>query len=127
MNADAVNTTTSPQLPKYISHAFGSLDQPWKPGYLRSAYGAICCHKFKPKNMTDDIFLAHILGHKLLGPNASLSVPTLSRSCRPRTHPRSGATLELRLFGCKFEDLPSEVCGESLSPPFYFACAPYPG
>src|SRR5262245_15313182 len=34
---DAVNTTTGPQLPKYISHAFGSLDQPWKPGYLRSA------------------------------------------------------------------------------------------
>jgi Telomere resolvase len=41
---------------------------------LRSAYGAICCHRFKPKNMTDDIFLAQILGHKLLGPNASLSV-----------------------------------------------------
>jgi telomere resolvase len=40
---DAVNTTTGPQLPKYISHAFGSLDKPWKPGYLRSAYGAICC------------------------------------------------------------------------------------
>jgi hypothetical protein len=43
-------------------------------GYLRSAYGAICCHKFKPKNQTDDIFLAQILGHKLLGPDASLSV-----------------------------------------------------
>ena len=39
-----------------------------------SAYGAISCHKFKPKNMTDDIFLAQILGHKLLGPNAALSV-----------------------------------------------------
>ena len=63
-----------PQLPKYISHAFGSLDKPWKPGYLRSAYGAISCHLFKPKNMTDDIFLAQILGHKLLGPNAALSV-----------------------------------------------------
>ena len=37
-------------------------------------YGAICCHKFKPKNISDDIFLAQILGHKLLGPNASLSV-----------------------------------------------------
>jgi hypothetical protein len=37
-------------------------------GHLRSAYGAICCHKFKPNNQTDDIF------HKLLGPNASLSV-----------------------------------------------------
>jgi Telomere resolvase len=73
-SADAVNTTTGPQLPKYISHAFGSLDKPWKPGYLRSAYGAICCHKFKPRNQTDDIFLAQILGHKLLGPNASLSV-----------------------------------------------------
>jgi hypothetical protein len=47
--------------------AFGSLDQPWKPGHLRSAYGAICCHKFKPRNQTDDIFLAQILGHKLLG------------------------------------------------------------
>ena len=40
----------------YISHAFGSLDQPWEPGYLRSAYGAICCHRFKPPNQTDDIF-----------------------------------------------------------------------
>jgi hypothetical protein len=70
----AVNTTTGPQLPKYVSADFGSLERPWKPGYLRSAYGAICCHKFKPKNQTDDIFLAQILGHKLLGPNASLSV-----------------------------------------------------
>jgi hypothetical protein len=34
----------------------------------------ICCHKFKPKNQTDEIFLAKIIGHKLLGPNASLSV-----------------------------------------------------
>src|SRR6516225_9441963 len=71
---DAVNTTTGPQLSKYISHAFGSLDKPWRPGYLRSAYGAICCHLFKPKKQTDGIFLAQILGHKLLGPNASLSV-----------------------------------------------------
>src|SRR6266436_1616280 len=30
---DAVNTTTGPQLPKYVSHALGSL-YPWKPGYL---------------------------------------------------------------------------------------------
>jgi Telomere resolvase len=73
-SADAVNTTTSPQLPKYVSAAFGSLDQPWKPGHLRSAYGAICCHRFKPKNMTDDIFLAQILGHKLLPGAAALSV-----------------------------------------------------
>jgi hypothetical protein len=73
---DAVNTTTGPQFPKYISHAFGSLDKPWKPGYLRSAYGAICCHLFKPPNQTDDIFSSdpQILGHKLIGPNASLSV-----------------------------------------------------
>jgi hypothetical protein len=54
----------SPALPKYVTAAFGSLDRPWKPGYLRSAYGAICCHRFKPKNMTDDMFLAQILGHK---------------------------------------------------------------
>jgi hypothetical protein len=33
-----------------------------------------CCHHFKYRNQTDDIFLAQILGHKLLGPNASLSV-----------------------------------------------------
>jgi hypothetical protein len=32
---DAVNTTTSPQLPKYVSAAFGSLALPWKPGHLR--------------------------------------------------------------------------------------------
>jgi hypothetical protein len=34
---EAVNTTTGPQLPKYVSAAFGSLDLPWKPGHLRSA------------------------------------------------------------------------------------------
>jgi hypothetical protein len=73
-SADAVNTITGPQLPKYISHAFRSLDRPWKPGYRRSAYGAVCSHLFKPKNQTDDIFLAQILSHKLLGPDASLSV-----------------------------------------------------
>ena len=83
----AVNTTTGPQLPKYVSAAFGSLDLPWKPGHLRSAYGAICCHKFKPKNQTDDIFLAQILGHKLLGPNASLSV---GQTEAPAPYPRSG-------------------------------------
>jgi hypothetical protein len=66
-SADAVNTTTGPQLPKYVSAAFGSLELPWKPGHLRSAYGAICCHKFKPKNITDDIFLAQILGHNSSG------------------------------------------------------------
>jgi len=71
---DAVNTTTSPQLPKYVSHAFGSLDQPWKPGHLRSAYAAICCHRFKPINMTEDIFIAEILGHKLLPGATALSV-----------------------------------------------------
>jgi hypothetical protein len=32
---DAVNTTTSPQLVKYVLANFGSVDQPWKPGYLR--------------------------------------------------------------------------------------------
>jgi hypothetical protein len=26
---EAVNTTTGPQLPKYVSAALGSLDQPW--------------------------------------------------------------------------------------------------
>ena len=57
-----------------VKLAFGQGDLSWKPGHPRSAYGAICCHTFKPKNMTDDIFLAQILGHKLLRPNASLSV-----------------------------------------------------
>jgi Telomere resolvase len=41
---------------------------------LCSAYAAICCHRFKPKNMTDDIFIADILGHKLLPGSAALSV-----------------------------------------------------
>ena len=36
----------------YVSAAFGSVDQPWRPGYLCSAYRAIFCHKFKPRNMT---------------------------------------------------------------------------
>jgi hypothetical protein len=28
----------------------------------------------KPKNITDDIFLAQILGHKLLGPNSTFPI-----------------------------------------------------
>ena len=48
----AVNTSTGPQLPKYVSAAFGSLDLPWKPGHLRSAYDAICCHRFKIRTGT---------------------------------------------------------------------------
>jgi hypothetical protein len=41
-------------------------------GRLRSAYGVIRFHRFKPqKNITDGIFPAQILGHKLLSPNAS--------------------------------------------------------
>jgi Telomere resolvase len=57
-----------------VKLAFGKGDLSWKPGHLRSAYGAICCHRFKPKNMTDDIFLAQILGHKLLPSGGALSV-----------------------------------------------------
>ena len=55
---DAVNTTTGPQLPSYV---FAPSTCPWKLGHLRSAYGAICCHRFKPENQTEDIFLAQIL------------------------------------------------------------------
>ena len=29
-SAAGVNTTTGPQLPKYVSNSFGSLDQPWE-------------------------------------------------------------------------------------------------
>ena len=54
----ASSRSQAPQLPNYVSAAFGSLDQPWKPCCLRSAYGGICCHRFKPRNMTDDMFLA---------------------------------------------------------------------
>jgi hypothetical protein len=69
----AVNTSTGPQLPKDIS-VFDSLDLPWKIGppakHLR-------CHllpQVQTQKTNDDIFLARILGHKLLGPNASLLV-----------------------------------------------------
>jgi Telomere resolvase len=73
-DAQRAHIGTKDALNNEVKLAFGQGDLSWKPGHLRSAYGAICCHKFKPKNMTDDIFLAQILGHKLLGPNASLSV-----------------------------------------------------
>jgi hypothetical protein len=36
-------------------------------------------HRFKLRNQTDDIFLAQILGHKLPGPNAALSVGRVIR------------------------------------------------
>lgn len=58
---DAVNTTTGPQSLSTFRLPSASLALPWKPGYLRSAYGAICCHRFKPPNQTEDIFLAQIL------------------------------------------------------------------
>ena len=57
-----------------VKVAFGLGNLRWKPRHLRSAYGAICCQLFKPKNMTEDIFLAQILGHKLLPGAAALSV-----------------------------------------------------
>ena len=41
---------------------------------LASAALVVCKYAALPKNMTVDIFLAQILGHKLLGPNAALSV-----------------------------------------------------
>jgi hypothetical protein len=65
------STPHKPQLPKYVSAAFGSLDKPWK---IRPLAKRLRCHRFKPQNITDDIFLARILAHKLLGQNASLSV-----------------------------------------------------
>jgi Telomere resolvase len=68
------HTATKDALNNEVKLAFGQGDLSWKPGHLRSAYGAICCHRFKPKNMTDDIFLAQILGHKLLPGAAALSV-----------------------------------------------------
>jgi hypothetical protein len=73
-DAQHAHIGTKDALNNEVKIAFGQGDLSWKPGHLRSAYGAICCHRFKPRNMTDDIFLAQILGHKLLGPNASLSV-----------------------------------------------------
>jgi hypothetical protein len=63
-----------PLLPKYVSAAFGSLDLPWKPGHLRKRLRRHLLPHVQTHNITDDIFLAQILGHKLLGPNASLSV-----------------------------------------------------
>jgi len=65
---------TKDALNNEVKVAFGQGNLRWKPGHLRSAYGTICCHLFKPRNMTDDIFLAQILGHKLLPGAAALSV-----------------------------------------------------
>ena len=72
-DAQHAHIGTKDALNNEVKLAFGQGDLSWKPGHLRSAYGAIC-HKFKPKNMTDDIFLAEILGHKLLPGTAALSV-----------------------------------------------------
>jgi hypothetical protein len=57
---------TKDALNNEVKVAFGQGNLRWKPGHLRSAYGAICCQLFKPQNMTEDISLAQILGHKLL-------------------------------------------------------------
>jgi Telomere resolvase len=73
-DAQRAHIGTKDALNNEVKLAFGQGDLSWKPGHLRSAYGAICCHRFKPKNMTDDIFLAEILGHKLLPGAAALSV-----------------------------------------------------
>jgi hypothetical protein len=59
----------SPAFPSCPS-IFATPSVPWtNPGNRatsEAAYGAICCHRFKPKNQTGGIFLAQILGHKLL-------------------------------------------------------------
>ena len=73
-DAQRAHIGTKDALNNEVKIAFGQGDLSWKPGHHRSAYGAICCHRFKPKNMTDDIFLAEILGHKLLPGSAALSV-----------------------------------------------------
>ena len=55
-----------------VKLAFGQGDLSWKPGHLRSASGAICCKRFKPQNMTDDLFLAKTWGtNSCRGPRPS--------------------------------------------------------
>jgi hypothetical protein len=54
-DAQRAHIGTKDALNNEVKLAFGQGDLSWKPGHLRSAYGAICCHRFKPKNMTDDI------------------------------------------------------------------------
>jgi hypothetical protein len=69
----AVNTTTGPQLPLVhfprLRLPGPTLETGLPPQRLRRHL-----LPFKPKNMTDDIFLAQIRGHKVLGPNAALSL-----------------------------------------------------
>ena len=61
-DAQRAHIATKDALNNEVKLAFGQGDLSWKPNHLRSAYGAICCKRFKPQNMTDDIFLAQILG-----------------------------------------------------------------
>ena len=72
-SADAVNTTTSPSSPSTFLPPSALWTNPGNQATC-AAPTPPSCHRFKPQNQTDDIFLAQILGHKLLGPNASLSV-----------------------------------------------------
>ena len=74
ISAQRAHIGTKDALNNEVKLAFGQGNLFWKPGHLRSAYAGVCCHRFKPKNMTDDIFLAEILGHKLLPGAAALSV-----------------------------------------------------
>jgi telomere resolvase len=73
-NQQRAHIATKDALNNEVKVAFGLGNLRCKPGHLRSAYSAICCQLFKPKNMTEDIFLAQILGHKLLPGAAALSV-----------------------------------------------------
>jgi len=73
-DAQRAHIGTKDALNNEVKIAFGQGNLSWKPGHLRSAYAAICCHKFKPQNMTPDIVMAEILGHKLLPGAAALSV-----------------------------------------------------
>jgi hypothetical protein len=61
-----VNTTTGPQLPKYVSAAFGSLDLPWKPGHLRSAL------EFVAEDLGEEDIVGDVFGFELVATDGAV-------------------------------------------------------
>jgi hypothetical protein len=78
---DAVNTTTSPQLPKLSTSPTPSTlwTNPGNQATCEAPTPLSAATALKPKNMTEDIFIAEILGHKLLPGATALSV---GQSCK---------------------------------------------
>lgn len=75
-----VNRRYSPQLGRRTLLLFGS---PFYPHLLRAAYGFVTYHEWCPEHMTDEAWLALVLGHKMDDEPDLLTPLSYKRFCLP--------------------------------------------